>query len=159
MNEIKELKQQIEETKVCIAKLESKLVALEESEVKPWEPKGGDWCVTSDGEVLNCKSVQEFRLHGREFQTKEQALKASRQFEIYQLMYQAYIEVMGDEEVDWSSGSRVKFYVAYDHLRCNLIIRDVSALQYPFGFYFNAKDQAKRWKEMVGDLIPELGRS
>lgn len=58
-----------------VAKIDEQIAELEKP--KPWEPKGGDWCVFVDGKVLEGDSEPLVSLFGMERPTKGQAEKAA----------------------------------------------------------------------------------
>ncbi len=58
-----------------VAKIDEQIAELEKP--KPWEPKGGAWCVFVDGKVLDGDSEHLVSLFGVERPTKEQAEQAA----------------------------------------------------------------------------------
>jgi hypothetical protein len=79
--ELEELKERKRLYLNWVYKIDDQIAELENH--KPWEPKGGDWCVFVDGKVLDGDSESLVRLFGAERPTKgqaEQAAVAMRRF-------------------------------------------------------------------------------
>lgn len=73
--ELKRLKERKRIYLNLVAKMDEQIAELEKP--KPWEPKGGDWCVFVDGKVLEGDSEPLVSLFGMERPTKEQAEQAA----------------------------------------------------------------------------------
>jgi hypothetical protein len=96
-----------ERIKNAEAELAAAREELNQQKNQPWEPKGGEWIVYGDGEVLEDQSDDEYREFGCEFQTKEAAEQAVEFFRLYHRLYHLALECNGgfisnEAEVYWS---------------------------------------------------------
>lgn len=151
---IKTAESSIEDMKKIISELEDRPPAIPPQ----WEPKIGDYMLYGDGNAVVSldNRRRDYQLFGTTFSNNILANKASEQFRIYHWMYQAWLEVMGDERVDWN-GPDEKFEVIYNYTTKQTFISSMIHHQAAHGFYFNTTAQCEQWVKMVGRLIPKLG--
>ena len=126
--EIRQIAQQagidIENTfnRVQQAELNKLFSAIEESRktsqvepVKSWEPKGGEWFIDFFGQVRHASSTGDYRLFGSEFQTEEEAERASK-FVSRQLWMFHLAEELNDGWVpDWEDKYQLKVCLRFSH--------------------------------------------
>lgn len=74
-DELEELKERKRLYLDWVYKIDDQIAELEKP--KPWEPKGGDWCVFVDGKVYRDESYLPATLFGTVRQTEKQAEKAA----------------------------------------------------------------------------------
>jgi hypothetical protein len=101
--EIAELQKQLEEKKKALSVMPDK-----------WEPEGGEFMVSADGDVSQLTSYAKCRLFGMEYATREQAEKASKAMRAHNrlLAYVAEFVTCG-WEADWLDAEQAKYYASF----------------------------------------------
>lgn len=123
MNNLKQLKQELEETKNKCAELEKKIEELEKqkSEVR-WRAKGGgkyyyccgheEICADRDGRYII--DTGRYNL-GNYFETEEEAKKAVEKIKIYTQLKDLALRLNKGRKIDWTNNGQAKYYIYYDH--------------------------------------------
>lgn len=119
MNNLKQLLQELEETKNKCAELEKKIEELEKqkSEVR-WRAKGGgkyyyccgheEICADRDGRYII--DTGRYNL-GNYFKTEEEAEKAIEKIKIYTQLKDLAMRLNKGREIDWTNANQEKYYI------------------------------------------------
>lgn len=119
MNNLKQLKQELEETKNKCAELEKKIEELEKQEIEVrWRAKEGGtyFYVCSNGnidwnwDIAGKTSTNHYNL-GNYFQTKEEAEKAVEKIKIYTQLKDLALRLNKGREIDWTNANQEKYYI------------------------------------------------
>jgi len=78
---------------------------------KQWEPKGGDYCVTSNGKIGKEASLLEFREFGTERKTEEEAEVARDAMQVHNRLLAWVAENDKEWKVNWADIQQVKYYI------------------------------------------------
>lgn len=98
--EIAELQKQLEEKQKALSAMPDK-----------WEPKGGEFMVSADGDVSQLTSYAKCRLFGMEYPTREQAEKAAKAMRAHNRLLAYVAEFAPDWEVNLLDGDVEKWFV------------------------------------------------
>jgi hypothetical protein len=102
----------INDLEVSIGRAQVELQRLKGIEAKKWDPKGGEFWVSSTGETIKIPSSENSRLFGTERETPE-AAKYAYECMRYNHRLLAYVEEFGGGWVaDWEGGND-KYYLVY----------------------------------------------
>ena len=144
-----DLQKELNALKEKVADLESRIV-----EPVKWQPKGGNFWVSSDGEVEHADSSYGTSLFGTERQTKEQAQRASVEMRRFNRLLALRDELCGDDIVDWGD-HRYKHYVYFSHSdrQWRAEFNDDYESITP---YFTSKESAQRACDMLNSGEVEL---
>ena len=149
-----DLQKELNALKAKVAELESRILFPNEPVAK-WQPKGGDFWVSNDGEIEEVGSSYGTSLFGTERATQAQAERAAAEMRRFNRLLALRDELCGDEVVDWSDRRKDKHYVyfTYDHKRwCiseNVACESVTP-------YFTTKESAQKACDMLNSGEVEL---
>lgn len=116
MNDLQKVIYEYNEIKARVLELENRLSKLNVStEQVKWQPKGGNFWVSTDGEVEHADSSYGTSLFGTERQTKEQAERASVEMRRFNRLLALRDELCGDEVVNWSNNNDPKYRVYFSY--------------------------------------------
>lgn len=123
MNNLKQLKQELEETKNKCAEIEKKIEKLEKQEIEArWRAKEGGnfYFSTGYGEIrTDCDGHHKLDTDryslGNYFETKKEAEKAVEKIKIYTQLRDVALKLNHDEEIDWENTTQTKYYICYDN--------------------------------------------
>lgn len=126
MNNIEELKQELERHKTEIERIEKQLE--EKKSVKRWRAdKGGDYCFINDhGGNGYCLEINSFRdaysyASGNYFQTKQEAENYKRRLLLTQQIKDIALELNDGVEIDWKNNDQIKYYFYWSF--CDSIVQ------------------------------------
>ena len=148
------LQKELQELKAKVAELESRILFPNEPVAK-WQPKGGGFWVSCDGEIEEVDSSYEASLFGTERKTREQAVRAAVEMRRFNRLLVLRDELCGDDVVDWTDRRKDKHYVyfTYDHKRwCiseNVACESVTP-------YFTTNEAAQKACDMLNSGEAEL---
>ena len=109
-----DLQKELQALKEKVAELESRILFPNEPVAK-WQPKGGSYYISCNGVIETCESTNDFKSHGVERATKEQAQRAAVEMRRFNRLLALRDELCGDEVVvDWSSNYS-KYQVFFSH--------------------------------------------
>lgn len=137
MNNLKQMKQELEETKNKCTEIEKKIEELEKQESKVrWRGKQCEkyWYISSCGTVsytMEMNDDQDNRSYemGNYFRTEEEAEKVAEKIKIYMQLKDLALRLNKGEKIDWENNNHVKWYICYkkgtvldldDMYTCNL---------------------------------------
>lgn len=128
MNNLKQLKQELEETKNKCAEIEKKIEELE-SKVR-WRARENEiyYYITSCGKIYAardgyCDTENGIYELGDYFKTKEEAEKAVEKIKIYTKLKDLALRLNKGEKIDWTNHDQTKYYIYYD---CKTMTLDYS---------------------------------
>lgn len=102
--EIAELQMQLEEKQKALSAMPDK-----------WEPKGGDFYVSSEGDAVYAPSCNSTRVFGTEYNTMEQIEKAAKAMRAHNRLL-AYVAEFAPEFVgDWREQEQGKSFALFDN--------------------------------------------
>lgn len=101
--EIAELQKQLEEKQKALSAMPDK-----------WEPEGGEWYVSSEGDAVYAPSCNSTRVFGTEYNTMEQAEKAAKSMRAHNRLLAYVAEFEPDWEADWNDHYQTKAEVIFD---------------------------------------------
>ena len=144
------LQKELQELKAKVAELESRISA----EPVKWQPEGGGFWVSSDGEIEEVDSSYGASLFGTERKTKEQAERTSVEMRKFNRLLALRDELCGDAVVNWENGED-KHYLYYwdgDAPKWRIGIDTYSRVQTP---YFTNYDSAQKACDMLnsGEVV------
>ena len=116
MNDLQKVIYEYNEIKARVLELENRLSKLNVStEQVKWQPKGGNFWVSTDGEVEHADSSYGTSLFGTERQTKEQAERASVEMRRFNRLLALRDELYADKDVNWLNDKEEKYSLYYSH--------------------------------------------
>ena len=152
------------EYEIMIKNLENRVTELEKQlfaravktvESVKWQPKGGEWWIDSEGEVVEVETSCGSKGFGTERATQAQAQRASVEMRRFNRLLALRDELCGDEVVDWENGED-KHYLYHwggDAPKWRIGIDTYSRVQTP---YFTSYDLAQKACDMLNSGEVEL---
>jgi hypothetical protein len=104
----------IQELQEQIDIIQCELNDLKKLEQK-WEIPDGDLYLNADNTVSNFKSTDSTRLVGREFKSKEEALKAAINYTNFGILYHLALDLNDGWEPNWLNSTERKWHLFYNH--------------------------------------------
>ena len=144
--EISKLEQQLAETKKQIESLEQQLAEVKKP--KPWEPQGGIFTISSDGQVYSCYTLEVYRQFGAERMTAQLAQKAAEAMRIHNRLLAYVHEFAPDYEPDWNNPREYKYFVYFDKIR--------NKWQMTYNEIFNSLGAVYMPEQVAHDLVAKL---
>jgi hypothetical protein len=151
------------EYEIMIKNLENRVTELEKLTVcrgastlaiKKWQPKGGDWWVDAEGEVVKVETSGASKDFGTERHTEEQAQRAAVEMRRFNRLLALRDELCGDDVPTLESSNISKYFIVYNGFENTW---DVSAMYKGFVTpCFKTEQQARRACDMLNSGEVEL---
>ena len=141
-----ELLKEIRVLKEQLAALEAK---ANEPAVNQWNPKGGLWFVSYNGEVLDThECTARDAAYGLHFETKEQAEELSVHIRKYARTFHWLKENDDGWQADWSDMGQYKYYMYFNTVSKTWRVTSIVYSQYPNTIYMS-KPNANKLVELL----------
>lgn len=123
--------------------------------VAKWQPKGGGFWVSSDGEIEEVDSSYGASLFGTERKTQLQAERASVEMRRFNRLLALRDELCGDAVVYWSDNDKQNYFVCFSHQtnRWYVSSDEIDEVMQP---YFTNKKAAQKACDMLNSGEVEL---
>lgn len=124
MNNLKQLKQELEETKNKCAEIEKKIEELEKQEKVRWRAKNGKtyFTIRSTGNIAQCEEKEDTEYNfdfdhtsrynfGNYFKTLQEAEKVREKIKIYTRLKDLALKLGRGKKIDWNNSDQPKWCI------------------------------------------------
>jgi hypothetical protein len=105
----------INELQTQLNNFQRELNSLKKLDEQKWEIPGGDLYLNANNIVSDGRSTNSTRLVGREFKTKEEALKAAIHHTNFGIFYHLALDLNDGWVANWSNINQKKWHLFYNH--------------------------------------------
>lgn len=137
------------------ALMQGQSITIEPPKPEKWEPKGGEWFVSSLGIVHRGVSVEQPRLFGAEYSTKEAAEKARDAMRVHNRLLAWLAENDDGWVADWSDDKQVKWFVFYNP-RKNMWHCGGNSFTIGAGTIYMSQQNAEKLCKLLNEGVVEL---
>ena len=140
-----------------VTELEKQLFAGAVKTIEPvkWQPKGGDWWVDAEGEVVEVDTSGASKDFGTERQTKQQAERAAVEMRRFNRLLALRDELCGDAVANWTDNESNKWILYFDNKDNEWTTGKNQYMQY-VGVYFANEASAQKACDMLNSGEVEL---
>jgi len=122
---------------------------------KQWEPKGGEYCITTNGKVIKEASLPEFRKFGTERQTQEEAEDARDAMRVHNRLLAWVAENDKGWVADWEDATQTKYYIFHSYSPEKYGYYSTSQIK-DLGTVYMSKSAAERLVKLLNEGVVVL---